>query len=300
MPKLRLLKTAVPHRNALINKVMNFAQAPRLREAPLGQNNVEFRSLQLKSSSRRGHLARINGKLHTIHAISEAYSPENQYKLRQVKLQDVPQAATICFEAFGAKSTARLRTLDQWERQITAAIAGKRAAHREARIQRLVYKSESLRTQLAALDDPIAINSNLPDSPQARAILQRRLRRRSFYCFIAEDRNTSQVVGCVALTLAKPEAVLPPPFPTSARIRCYVSNVAVAPEHRRRGVASFLIGKCERVAKLWGQGSLWLHVDPGNDPAELLYRGLGYQEVNWLGGPISWVLPGTKPVLMTK
>jgi len=93
----------------------------------------------------------------------------------------------------------------------------------------------------------------------------------------------------VAVTLARPEAVLPPPFPTSARLRCYISNMAVAPDHRRQGVATAMLNKCERIARLWGQTSAWLHVEIANEDAERLYRGLGYKQMPWWGSSgLSW------------
>lgn len=91
------------------------------------------------------------------------------------------------------------------------------------------------------------------------------------------------------MTLARPEAVLPPPFPTTARLRCYISNMAVAPNHRCQGVATKMLNRCERIARLWGQTSTWLHVEIENEAAESLYRGLGYKQVPWWGSSgLSW------------
>ena len=41
------------------------------------------------------------------------------------------------------------------------------------------------------------------------------------------------------------EALLPPPFPSTAPLRFYVGNVTVTPEARRRGVATSLLQRCE-------------------------------------------------------
>jgi Acetyltransferase (GNAT) family len=59
--------------------------------------------------------------------------------------------------------------------------------------------------------------------------------------------------------------------------------MAVAPDHRRHGVATEMLARCERIARLWGQTSVWLHVEIQNEGAERLYRGLGYKQVPWLG-----------------
>lgn len=56
------------------------------------------------------------------------------------------------------------------------------------------------------------------------------------------------------------EAALPPPWPTSKPARFYMSNLAVLPEHRRRGAALALLQACELLGKLsttcqgWGHG----------------------------------------------
>lgn len=41
--------------------------------------------------------------------------------------------------------------------------------------------------------------------------------------------------------------VLPPPLPTSKPLRFYMSNLAVLPGQRRRGVAAALVRACERL-----------------------------------------------------
>lgn len=58
-----------------------------------------------------------------------------------------------------------------------------------------------------------------------------------------------------------------------------VSNIAVPFEHRRQGVGTALLNRCERQARLWRQDSLWLHVELSNKPALLLYERQGYTEV---------------------
>ena len=140
-----------------------------------------------------------------------------------------------------------------------------------------------MQTQLITLQGASSSRSKENLEAQARAKQRLNFRRRSFYCFIAEERTSSQIVGCVALSLARPEAVLPPPFPTMARLRCYISNMAVAPSHRQQGIATQMLHRCERIARLWGQSSVWLHVELQNKDAVSLYKGLGYKQVPWWG-----------------
>jgi len=51
----------------------------------------------------------------------------------------------------------------------------------------------------------------------------------------------------------------------------------VVEDHRRRGLASALLARCERLAALWRYESLWLHVDQHNEAAAALYARHGYQ-----------------------
>lgn len=57
----------------------------------------------------------------------------------------------------------------------------------------------------------------------------------------------------------------------------YLSNLAVRPTHRRRGVAGQLLLNCERVALSWGFQDLYLHVLENNHQARQLYFKQGYR-----------------------
>lgn len=57
----------------------------------------------------------------------------------------------------------------------------------------------------------------------------------------------------------------------------YISNLAVDANHRRQGIAAQLLTACERVATIWGQTDLYLHVMENNIPAQRLYEKKGYQ-----------------------
>jgi ribosomal protein S18 acetylase RimI-like enzyme len=187
-------------------------------------------------------------------------------------------------QAFGSKDGARFRTVAQWEKQLTGAVAGKKLAREEARLDRYLAQNETIKGQLSTLQGYSSNpRSRKREEVEEKARQRLNYRRRSFYCCVAQDRTSSQIIGCVAVTLARPEAVLPPPFPTTARLRCYISNIAVSPAHRRQGVATAMINKCERIARLWGQTAVFLHVEIQNEAAGSLYRGLGYQQVPWIG-----------------
>jgi GNAT superfamily N-acetyltransferase len=55
-----------------------------------------------------------------------------------------------------------------------------------------------------------------------------------------------------------------------------VHDVSVRPEHRRRGVASALIAAAEQETRARGGDRLRIAVGVDNEPAQRLYRSLGY------------------------
>jgi len=59
--------------------------------------------------------------------------------------------------------------------------------------------------------------------------------------------------------------------------RPYVSDLAVRPDCRRRGVATQLLLHCERVARDWGHRGIFLKVDADRRGALQLYANLGYE-----------------------
>jgi ribosomal protein S18 acetylase RimI-like enzyme len=64
-----------------------------------------------------------------------------------------------------------------------------------------------------------------------------------------EQDGEDGVIGSVTLVLRRVEAVLPPPFPTTAPLRMYLCNMAVHTSHRRRGVAKALLQEAQRVGE---------------------------------------------------
>lgn len=59
---------------------------------------------------------------------------------------------------------------------------------------------------------------------------------------------------------------------------CYVANVAVFPQYRRRGVARALMEHLAGFAEQYGESFLTLEVRPSNAAAVALYTGLGFQQ----------------------
>jgi ribosomal-protein-alanine N-acetyltransferase len=59
----------------------------------------------------------------------------------------------------------------------------------------------------------------------------------------------------------------------------HLTTIGVAPEHRRRGVATMLLGHVEKSLSKREVGTLMLEVRVGNIAAQQLYRDLGYTNV---------------------
>ncbi|XP_076884849.1 GCN5-related N-acetyltransferase 7, chloroplastic-like [Bidens hawaiensis] len=67
--------------------------------------------------------------------------------------------------------------------------------------------------------------------------------------------------------------------------RAYLSNVCVAHECQRNGLASLLVEKSKLVAQNWGISDLYVHVAVDNEPAKNLYMKCGFvyesEEAAW-------------------
>lgn len=74
-------------------------------------------------------------------------------------------------------------------------------------------------------------------------------KRRKCACLVAESVADKTLVGCAFTSLVAPEALLPPPWPTTKPLRFYMSNLGVLQSHRRRGVALALLKACETLGE---------------------------------------------------
>ena len=85
----------------------------------------------------------------------------------------------------------------------------------------------------------------------------------SAFCLVAEE-PAGEMAGLLAATLAASEAE--------------VQNLAVAPEKRRRGLASSLLtAALERLAAAGAQSSVWLEVRESNQEAIAFYERHGFR-----------------------
>jgi aminoglycoside 3-N-acetyltransferase I len=80
----------------------------------------------------------------------------------------------------------------------------------------------------------------------------------------------SQLVGGLA-------AYVLPKF-EQPRSEIYIYDLAVAARHRRRGIATALIGQLQSMAAARGVWVIYVQADHGDDPAIALYTKLGTRE----------------------
>jgi ribosomal protein S18 acetylase RimI-like enzyme len=59
--------------------------------------------------------------------------------------------------------------------------------------------------------------------------------------------------------------------------KAYISNLAVSPSQRNKGIAGSLLTKCEQIAFEWGFEEIFLHVLDDNLSAKKLYLKKGYK-----------------------
>ena len=86
---------------------------------------------------------------------------------------------------------------------------------------------------------------------------------------LAATNGDAVVGGLVAYELDKLE---------QARREVYIYDLAVDAEHRRRGVATALIGHLRGIASQRGAWVIYVQADYGDDPAIALYEKLGVRE----------------------
>ncbi|MBL0768414.1 AAC(3)-I family aminoglycoside N-acetyltransferase [Sphingopyxis sp. DHUNG17] len=116
----------------------------------------------------------------------------------------------------------------------------------------------------AAFEDHETYRRDTPDN----AWLTRQLARDAIILLVAETKGRV-VGGLTAYELPKLEA---------ARNEIYLYDLAVAEDHRRRGIATRLIEELQYIAADTGAWAVFVQADYGDDPAVALYTKLGVRE----------------------
>jgi ribosomal protein S18 acetylase RimI-like enzyme len=80
----------------------------------------------------------------------------------------------------------------------------------------------------------------------------------------------------------------------------YISNLAVSPNYRRKGVAKKLLLRCEQTALEWGFSKISLHVLENNDQAKRLYLNNGYHLHKVESSLTNWLFKRPRRLLLEK
>jgi len=115
-----------------------------------------------------------------------------------------------------------------------------------------------------AFDEVDAFTSAQPGT----AYLRKLLGGKQFIAFAALE-GQSVIGGLAAYELPKFE---------QERSEIYIYDLAVASEHRRKGVATALINELKAVAAARGAYVIFVQADPPDEPAVALYTKLGTRE----------------------
>ncbi len=115
-----------------------------------------------------------------------------------------------------------------------------------------------------AFGDPQTYTGDQPDDAYLEGLLAKE------HVFAVAALSGEEVLGgLVAYELDKFER---------ARREMYIYDLAVAAEHRRRGLATALIGRLREIAARRGVWVIYVQADYGDDPAVALYEKLGSRE----------------------
>jgi aminoglycoside 3-N-acetyltransferase I len=115
-----------------------------------------------------------------------------------------------------------------------------------------------------AFNDMDAYQGNIPEDEYLRSLLS----KPHFIALVALDGD--EIIGGLAgYELEKFER---------ERKEIYIYDLAVAEEHRRKGIATALISRLKDIAKGRGAYTLFVQADHGDEPAIKLYERFGKKE----------------------
>lgn len=115
-----------------------------------------------------------------------------------------------------------------------------------------------------AFEDIETYQGAVPEDDYLRSLLAMR-----HFIVVVARRDGEVVGGLAAYELQKFER---------DRREIYIYDLAVAKEHRRKGVATGLIAELKRVAANRGAYVIYVQADKDDAPAIALYQGLGRRE----------------------
>ncbi|UCG81197.1 MAG: ribosomal protein S18-alanine N-acetyltransferase [Desulfobacterales bacterium] len=139
----------------------------------------------------------------------------------------------------------------------------------------------------ADIDTLLDIETASFPAPWDRASFERELAEETSHCLVLKKGHPEKPDRVIAyLCLRLHEAAM------------HITNLAVDRPYRRRGVASFLLGYCLRLAKRHSLKKVLLEVGASNHAAIALYRKMGFFEAGRHRG--HYLETGEDALVMTK
>ena len=135
---------------------------------------------------------------------------------------------------------------------------------RQIKVDDVSRLRELLKVFGTAFEDADSYENNPPSETYLKGLLE----SDNFIALIALQ-NETVVGGLVAYELRKFE---------QQRSEVYIYDLAVASEHRRRGIATKIIHELMTIAKQRGAYVIYVQADLGDEPAIALYTKLGARE----------------------
>ncbi|MEA2786898.1 MAG: aminoglycoside 3-N-acetyltransferase [Candidatus Eremiobacteraeota bacterium] len=137
-------------------------------------------------------------------------------------------------------------------------------------IRRLTGRDVPAMRELTAMfSEAFEDSENYESRPPSDAYLRTLLDRPDVIVLSAYNETSAPVGGLVAYVLAKFE---------QERSEAYIYDLAVAQQHRRRGIATDLIRALRRIARELGVYVIFVQADPPDAPAVALYESLGSRD----------------------
>ena len=99
-----------------------------------------------------------------------------------------------------------------------------------------------------------------------------------FAILVAREGRDGPIIGVVQVSLQTEDDVIQN-LPSGAQSYVYISNMAVLPEMRRKGIGSALLSAAEFVGWLWAEHEIVLKVYEDNTAAREFYAQCGYEEI---------------------
>jgi ribosomal protein S18 acetylase RimI-like enzyme len=122
----------------------------------------------------------------------------------------------------------------------------------------------------------------------------------SYVCLVAsliipQSPGQEIVVGTAEITVRSPFS-----WQTIQDQYPYISNLAVSPSYRRKGIARKLLFSCEQTALKWGFPDIGLHVLDNNIQAKQLYFSSGYKVHRIESSLSGWLFKRPRRLLLKK